>query len=191
MAQFTEADLDKLSGPHVARLWFAELDLPSGLARLHNGVGRITVGGYEWRGVTDPIVGQLVSIDAVEDPRFGQAASVQIVLSGVNVEFYRSVKADARALEGRRADLYWAAFDPETGEIVIGLKKLFPGKMSAPSLHRQGIGTRTVGLTIESMWQSQNYPFSAFKWSAAGQQARFPGDKGGEFIGVRVSETFK
>lgn len=189
MPTFSEADFERLSGPHVSRAWFAEIDLPSGVKRLHNGVGRVTIGGHEWLGVTDPTGGQLVSVASVEEPRFGQAPSVVIGIGGISVAFWREVKSTARQMEGRRCDVYWAAFDPETGEIDITLKKLFPGKISAPSLQRAGIGIRNASFVIESLWQSQNYPFGG-RWNAADQQRRYPGDLGGQFIGVKVQEVF-
>ena len=189
MASFSTDDLDVLSGPHVARLWFAEIDLPSGLKRLHNGVGTIDVGGHEWTGVTDPIGAQLVAVDAVEDPRFGQAASVGITIAGISVEFWKEIKSTAREMEGRRCDLFWAAFDPETEENRIALKKLFPGKISAPQLQHTGIGVRAAMFTVESFWQSQNFPFGG-RWNASDQERRYPGDKGGQFIGIKVQELF-
>ena len=125
---FSGEDLAFLRRPHIARAWFADLDLPSGRWRLHNGVGRKMVGGYEWRGVSDPGGRQLVSIGAAEDPRFGQAAKIDIVLSGVDVDFLRSVKDQGRLIGGRLADIYWCAFDQETQEgWPSGLKKMFPG----------------------------------------------------------------
>jgi hypothetical protein len=191
MALFSEADIAFLRRPHIARAWFVELHLLDGLWRLHNGVGRKTVGGQEWRGVSDPGGRQLVSISAVEDPRFGQAAKVDIVLSGVNAAFLRSVKDKARETEGVKADLYWCAFDQETQEVWSGgLKKLFPGYLSAPKRQSQGIGLRTVSFTVETLWQSQNYPFGG-KWSPADQERRYPSDKGLNFVGVKVTETIK
>lgn len=190
MAIFSADDLDRLAGPHVARAWFLELDLPAGAARFHSGTGRKTVGGYEWRGVTDPIGGQLVSLNGIEEPRFGQAVAIQVILSGANREFFKSVHDIARDIEGRRADLYFAMFDGETQELIGGLRKIFPGKMSAPSLAWSGIGTRTVAITIESIWSSQNYPFGG-KWNGAGQRKRYAGDKGLDFVGVKVTENWE
>ncbi|MGH6861118.1 MAG: transcriptional regulator [Phyllobacterium sp.] len=190
MAIFSEADKEKLRRPHVARAWFLELDLPSGLARLHNGTGRVNIGGYEWRGVTDPIGGQLVAMDNVEEPRFGQAVAVNITLSGANRAFFKSVHTTSKQIEGRRADLYFAVFDAETGEVIIGLKKLFPGKLTSPSLKWSGVGSRDVSITIESIWSSQNFPFGG-KWNGADQRRRYPGDKGLDFVGVKVSENWK
>ncbi|WP_411033845.1 transcriptional regulator [Shinella sp. BYT-45] len=189
--QFSEAELEFLRRPHIARAWFADIDLPSGRWRLHNGVGRKTVGGQEWRGVSDPGGGQLVSIGAVEDPRFGQAAKIDIVLAGVNVAFLRSVKDQGRQIEGRLADVYWCAFDQETQEVwPSGLKTMFPGFLSSPKISWSGIGSRTVLLTIESLWHSQNYPFGG-KWTPADQRARFPGDKGLDYVGVKVQEIIR
>jgi len=189
MSTFDDDEFERLSGPHVARVWFAEIHLASGIKRAHNGVGTVTIGGHEWTGITDPLGGQLVGIAAVEDPRFGQAASVVITLGGISVETWREIKSTAREIEGARCDLYWAAFDPETGEIDINLKKLFPGKISAPALQRADIGVRNASFTIESIWQSQNYPFGG-RWNPADQQRRYPGDRGGQFIGVKVVEVF-
>lgn len=59
---FSTNEIDALGAPHVVRAWFAMLDLPSDVARLRSGVGRVTVGGFEWRGVSDPIGGRLVAL---------------------------------------------------------------------------------------------------------------------------------
>lgn len=189
MPLYSAGDMAKLGAPHVARCWFGEFDLPSGLSRLHSGVGRITLDGVEWRGVTDPVRGVLVGVASVEDPRFGSAGAVSIMLSGVNAEFWKSVKRDARAIEGRSARLFWASFDPETGENIL-FKRMFPGKMSAPTLLRQGVGTRIVTLSVEGFWEAQNYPFGG-RWNYSDQLRRYPGDKGGQYIGQKVSEQWQ
>lgn len=188
---FSDAEAEWLARPHVARMWFAALDLPSGLSRLHNGVGRKTIGGFEWIGVTDPFSGRLVDIGPVEEPAFGQAAAVQIALSGVNKDFIQTVHADARAIEGRAADIYFALFDGETQEEwPYGLKKLFPrGRMSAPAIQWSGLGRRTVTLTIENLFQTQNFPPGG-RWNGADQRRRYPGDKGLDFIGVEIAEQW-
>ncbi|MDR7220361.1 transcriptional regulator [Aminobacter aminovorans] len=179
-----------LSSPHVARAWFLELDLSDGLLRLHNGVGRITVGGRDWNGVTNPLGGQMVSLSNVEEPRFGQAVAVNITLSGANRAFLQTVHSTRREIEGRRADLYWAAFDGETGELLLGLKRLFPGKITSPVIHWQGIGSRLVNVTIESIWSGDNYPFGG-RWNDADQRRRYPGDKGLQYVGVKVQEQWQ
>ncbi|WP_368517487.1 transcriptional regulator [Rhizobium sp.] len=188
---FSQADREFLRRPHIARAWFMDIDLPGGHWYVHNGAGRVTIGGIEWRGLSDPLGRQFISISAVEDPRFGQAAKLDVVLSGVNLEFLRQVKDNARLIEGRRVDVYWAAFDQETQEVWVGgLKKLFPGYLSAPSIHWAGRGVRIVPITIESLWQSQNFPFGG-RWTPADQRRRYPGDKGLDYVGVTVQEIIK
>lgn len=189
-AVFSGTDIDILARPHIARAWFGAFDLPSGLARLHSGSGTVSVGGFDWRGVSDPISGQLVSLGMVEEPTFGQAAALQIILAGASREFIQSVHSTAREIEGRSADIYWAAFDGETQEVVISLKKLFQrGRMTAPSIQWSGIGRRTVMITVENVWATQNFPPGG-KWNGPGQRARYPGDLGLDFVGVKISENW-
>ena len=190
MAIFTAEDLDRLARPHVARAYFLEADLPSGMAYFHNGVGRVTSGGHTWTGVTNPMGGQLVYLSAVEEPRFGTAAAVQIIISGANRDFFRSMHETARQLEGRPAKLYWAMFDGETSEVLVGPKLLFRGSRSSPVLGWEGIGIRTVGITLESIWEAQNFPFGG-RWNDADQQRRYPGDKGLMYVGQDVTEQWK
>ncbi|TWF53270.1 transcriptional regulator [Neorhizobium alkalisoli] len=188
---FSQADRAYLRRPHISRVWFALLDLPSGPARLHSGAGRVKIAGAEWRGITDPGGSQLVSIGAVEEPRFGVAAKIDIVIAGVNVDFLRSVKTVARELEGRRADVYWCAFDQETAQPWSGgMKKLWPGKLSSPVIRWAGTGIRTIAFSIEGPWQSQSYQFGG-KWNPADQRRRYPGDKGLDFIGTKIQELIR
>lgn len=188
---FSADDIAFLRRPSIARAWFADLDLLTGSWKLHNGFGDKLIDGQLWHGITDPAGGQIVSIGTVEDPRFGQAAKVDVVLSGINVDFLRSVKTNGRQLEGRRVDMYWCAFDQETQEVwPSGLKKLFPGKMSSPKISWRGINSRTVAFTIESLWHSQNFSFGGL-WTPADQKVRYPGDKGLDYVGVKVQEIIR
>lgn len=189
-ALFTPAEMEMLAAPHVARAWFVALDLPSGLSRLHSGVGRVTVGGQEWRGVSDPVGGRLVSIAGVEEPSFGQAAAVTLVLTGADVAFLKSVHAARHEIEGRPANIYWCAFDGETQKPIGGLKGLFTrGRMSSPTISWAGIGVRTVTLTIENVWAASDFP-AGRRWNPADQRRVYPGDKGLDFVGVTVSEDW-
>lgn len=189
MAIFSATDREWLRSPHVARAWFGCFDLPSGESYLHNGVGRWTISGQEYRGVTDPVGGQLVAISSVEDPRFGQAAKIDITIGGVDAQFFRSVKDDARDLEGRDAIISFAVFDPETLNMRV-FRSVLPGKMTAPALFRKGVSERYIVIGIEGFWQSQNYPFGG-RWTDGDQRRRFPGDKGLMFAGQKVAEQWR
>lgn len=181
---------EALTAPNVSIGRFLELTLPSGVQRYHNGYGTATVEGEEWTGVSDPFAGQVVSISDIQDPRFGKAPNVEISLAVSSLDFFRSVKEMASEIEGSRAQLYIAAFNAETEKTITGLIRVFDGFLSAPTFTRQGIGTRSITLNVESFWHSQNYPFGG-KWNDAAQQRRFPGDLGFEFSGVQVTETWR
>lgn len=183
--------MEKLARPHIARAWFGRFDFPDGVKYLTTSTGRVAIDGQEYIGVTDPILGPLVSIGQFDEPQIGQAAAVAIVLSGVSKEFIQSVKSMARDIEGRDASISWAAFDQETEEIVTPLIPLFPrGKMSAPSIAWEGIGRRYIGIVVESVWSSQNFAPGG-RWNAADQRRRFANDKGLDFVGVSVSENWQ
>lgn len=190
MSIFSALDLDNLAAPHVARAWFLELSLPSGTVRYHTGIGRKTVGGFEWVGVTDPLGKQFVQLSSVEEPRFGQAVALDIVISGANPTFFKSVYDEARDIEGVDAKLYFGAFDAEIEEIILGPTLVFPGKITAPKLIWESFRKRTIALTLESRWSSQNFPFGG-KWADAEHQKNYPGDKGFMFAGVKVAESWK
>lgn len=187
---FSAADQDALARPHVARAWLVSLDLPGGWVYLHSGVGRVNVAGQTWRGVTDPSVpGRLLSIGTIKEPRFGQAAAITFTLGGVTADFMRSLRLNS--VEGRTANVYWCAFDAETQQVIIQPTLLFPfGRMTSPSRRAEGIGTRTVSLTIESIWSSMNYP-SGDRWTYGDQLRRYPGDQGLQFVGVDILEQWK
>jgi len=187
---FTSGQIAALRAPHVNRAWFVALDLPSGMLRMHNGVGSVTAGGYTWRGVSNPTGGRLVSIGSIEEPRFGAAAAIALVISGVDVAFLQSVKDAARTMEGRPAYVYFGMFDAETQEIIGNLVPVFPsGLVSSPSMQRSD-GVRTVSITIESIFGTRKY-MPGGKWNAAGQRQRFAGDKFFDLTTAKVKEIWK
>lgn len=190
-AIISQVDSEALARPHVARLWLAKLDLPTGIAFLHSGTGRVTIDGQVWRGVSDPVGGRLVSVGQVDEPQFGQAASVTLVLAGADKAFIQSVHATASQVEGRAATVYWAAFDGETQQLVTALIPVFPfGRMTSPTIKWQGIGVREVSLTVESIWQAKNFPPGG-RWNPADQHRRFPNDKGLDFVGVEITDYWQ
>lgn len=189
-AIFSQADLHALSAPHVSRAWFLEMDLPSGVHRLHSGSGRYELEGHEWRGVSDPVGGMLAQIGDIEEARHGQAPAIKVGLSGANAEFLRSVHATAAEIEGRAATLYFVVMDPETARVLVPLTALVRGRLTAPGISWESSGQRLVTVTIESRWSGQNYPFVG-KWNHAGQLKRYPGDLGMQYVGQKTVEKYE
>lgn len=184
-----------LGGPHASRIFCVELVFPDETKRLHNGFGEVelTVNGVlqTWRGMSDPLGGVLVGMSEIEDPRFGSAPTLDISLSGVDAAYLKSIKDIARDIEGLEANVYFGVVDPEElndNGLTVPLTPLFPfGRMTAPALSRSAKENITL-ITIESFFQSQNYPFGG-KWSDVGQQKRYTGDLGLSEIGTEVLAT--
>lgn len=188
---FDQNEQADLSSPHIQRAWFAEVYLPSGLRRLHTGMGPHTIGGRDWEGISDPFGGQLVSVGSIEEPRFGIAASVDVMLSGGNKAFLKSMWSDRHAVEGARCDLFFATFDAETGDVKVALKWMFPGKLTAPRFNIEGLAVRSISMKVVTIFEGLNFPATRAMWSPAGQRARYPGDMGLDFINADIVEEFK
>jgi hypothetical protein len=191
MPILTDADLDQLSRPHVQRGFFAELQLPSGLRRLHTGLGTVTIGGFEWQGVGDPFGGQLVGIGAIEEPEFGQAPAIDIIMSGASRAFLKSMWDGRFSIEGARCDISFATFDAESGQVLVQLTKLFPGRITSPEFVMQGANVRFIKLKVISLWEGLNFPTTKSRWSPTGQRERFPGDAGLDLIGAEIIEEYR
>lgn len=131
---FTQQDFEALSGLYVQPAWFARVDFPSGTRWLHTGMGPVEIGDHEWEGISDPFGGQLVGLGAVEELYFGQAPAVDVVMSGANREFLKSVWDDRHVIEGCACDLYFATFDAETGEPVVMFRRMMQGRLTAPRM---------------------------------------------------------
>jgi len=190
MTVFTQADLEKLSRPHVQRAWFVEAMLPSGTRHYHSGMGRVSLGGQIWEGVSDPVGGAMVVIDGMQEPAFGQAVAIDVVFSGASRTFLKSIWDDRQAIEGATANVSFAVIDAETGDVLIGLTRMLDGKLTAPVLRFQGAAIRTVAVKIVSVFEGLNYPVTNGMWSPAGQRARYPGDTGLDTINADIVEDF-
>lgn len=188
---FTPDEIEQLRSPHIFQAWFLQIEMPDGATRLHNGCGRRIVDGVEWTGITNPFSGVIVSLDGVEEPEFGQAASVNVVLSGADREFMKYMRSIVDQLEGAECELYWGAFNQYEQIVIGGLKALFPkGHMSAPSFQWEGIGQRDISFTIEGIWTQMNYA-AGRRWNAADQQRAYAGDLGCNFAGVKILESLR
>lgn len=189
MAVFVAADLDALEAPHVCRATFADIQLPSGRRRFHTGMGTVSIGGHDWEGVADPFGGQLVQVGQIQEPRLGEAPSVSIAISGANAEWMKTLWDDD--VEGAPASLYWAMFDGETGDVVLDLRLLVEGRLSAPQFRWLSFRTAEIAVTVESKYSSLQYPTPEMEWTTASQRRRYPGDKGLDFLGSDLVEVYR
>lgn len=191
MALFSTDDFTDLKAPHVRVVRLVHVVFPSGERRFHLGSGPLVMGGETWEGVSDPFGGQLVGLTGMEEPRFGRAVAIDAVFSGANKVFLKSVWDDRYEIEGVSADIYFATVDTFTGDVLIDMKKLMRGKLSAPRLSFVGSSIRAMAIKIVSVWEGLNYAVTGSMWNPAGQRARYAGDKGMDFVNSDIVEIFK
>lgn len=183
---------EALSAPHVVFTILADLQFASGRMRLHPGGGTLVVDGEEWFGVTDPGGLRAVSISSVPLDGYTLAARVDIVMTGVDLEFLKGVRRvvteNHREVEGRRADLYLVFFDPGTQTPIGGAYPFFiDGRMSAPGFTAEGAGMRKVRLSIEGVGSAKNFAPGGRQTSAS-QRHDYPGqvDEIYEYVGGKL-----
>lgn len=151
---------------------FAELDFPSAPVRVHNALGTITWGGYEWTGV-----GSFGTVSGIEEDSVLSKKTTTYTLSGIPNDMISLALNDYA--QGRSAKVYLGFFDRAAGGLVDDPFLLDQGRLDVPETEEGE--TVTLTITAESrmsMWERPR----ARRYTNADQQARFPGDRGLEFV---------
>jgi hypothetical protein len=151
---------------------FAELDFPSATVRAHNGLGTITWGGHEWLGV-----GSFGTVTGVEEDSTLSKKTVVYTLSGIPNDMISLALNDY--YQGRAAKVYLGFLDLTTGQLVDDPVLLDQGRLDVPETE-EGESV-TINITAESRVSQWERP-RARRHTNADQQARFPGDRGLEFV---------
>ena len=165
-------NLTAVGADSVAPILFSELDFSGGFVRVHSGLGTITWGGYDWLGV-----GTFGNVSAVEDSAEMQRQTMSYTLNGIPSEMMSIVLGEE--YQGRSATLYLGFFDTTTHILTDTPVLVALGKMDVATID-QG-ETLSVTVTAESRVSAWNRPIVR-RYTHAEQIARFPGDKGLEFI---------
>ncbi len=156
----------------IIPIQFAELNFESGYVRVHTGIGTITWGGYDWLGV-----GQLGSVDGLEERAELLRKVVTYNLAGVPDDLIAAA-LDENYL-GRSAKVYIGFLNTSTYQLVATPELQDAGLMDT-SKAKQGAQC-AMAITAESRIASWSRPVER-RYTDAEQQAKYPGDKGLEFI---------
>lgn len=149
----------------------ARLAFDSSVETLWSGRGNLTWNGEVYRGV-----GDLGAVSGVEEGVEQRAFGVRMTLSGVPLNLLSlSLNED---VQGRRAEI-WLGFLDANYALVADPVLVFRGRMDAMDA---SLGeTATISLTAENRLADWNRP-RVRRYTDAELQARFPGDKGLEFV---------
>jgi len=160
-------------------IYFAELDFSGGFVRVHTALGTITWGGNDWLGV-----GTLGTVSTVEESAELSNKTLTYTLTGVPNDMIAIVLG--QNYQGRSAKLYIGFFDPDTGALVADPELLSTGQMNVSGIDE---GTECgVTVTADNRFAAWDRPLVR-RLTDTDQQARFPGDKGLQFIDQAAQKT--
>jgi hypothetical protein len=172
--ELTEGMKSEIAKPVVSPLLLLKADFDDGPVRVWTGVGDIEWNGETWNGL-----GNLLSVDPVQEQLDGSAQGLKIVLSGLDSSFFSPVMLGD--YQGRRGEIYFGAIR-EDGSIIDDPYLLFAGKLDSDETEDDGT-TSTLTLNVESrladLLRKREY-----RYTHQDQQALYPdaNDDGLKFV---------
>lgn len=156
----------------VRPILLAWLDFLSGETRLWSGVGNLEWNDETWQGI-----GTLGRVSTVEETMELRATGMTLQLSGVKAENISDVVAEP--IQGRKAKVYLGFLD-EDFALVTDPIVIFDGRMDTVEIIDGG-PTATITLLVENRLRDLERARTR-RYTDADQQARFPNDKGLEYV---------
>ncbi len=167
-----ELSLAETVKPVTRPILLAFLDFSSGAKRLWSGMGNLSWDDQTWQGT-----GHLGRISTIEETMELRAAGMSMQLSGVNTEDLTQVIAEP--IQGRRARVY-LGFLNGSFQLVSDPTVLFDGRMDTVEI-TDGGPTATITMMVENRLRDLDRARTR-NYTDADQQAKFPGDKGLEYV---------
>lgn len=157
--------------PHIRPVIFVEFDLSSGMARFSTADRTLVFSAMTFFGV-----GDLGKIAPFGEPTDLSVEGVAIELSGIPSSYIDVALAEN--VQGRRARL-WLGFLDDNYALVVDPVVIFRGRMDTMDIK---LGeTATVAARIENRMADWDRA-RVRRYTHADQTARFPADKGLEFV---------
>jgi hypothetical protein len=156
---------------HVRPVIFVEMDLSSGMARFSTADRMLS-----FSGMTFLAVGDLGKIAPFGEPTDLSVEGVSIELSGIPTDYIDVALAEN--VQGRTCRL-WLGFFDDTYALIADPVVIFRGRMDTMDIK---LGeTATVAVRVENRMADWDRP-RVRRYTHADQTARFPADKGLEFV---------
>lgn len=187
MSIFPETIKAHLAGRTVRVSFLVLFDFVTQPMRIWTGAGKITAGGQDWYGL-----GQLGSISGLEQAVNGEAPETTFVLSGINSEIV-SLARDEWSDEGKdrlaKVLIQFHNLDDDGPlELFDDPYAIWAGRMQTPRFELQGPTKRRITVAAESLFSLRSRP-SFSQYTDTDQKARFPGDRGFEFVPGLINKT--
>jgi hypothetical protein len=177
---FPETIAAILAGRTVKMPYLVLLDFVDEPMRVWSGFGTITAGGHDWSGL-----GEVGSIQGLEQAINGEAPESTFILSGINPEIVRLTREEFEDKAADRLARVYVQFtnaeDDRPLELFDQPFALWSGQMKTARFELQSTGLRRITVGCESRFSLRSRPNSS-QYTDRDQQKRFPGDRGFEFV---------
>lgn len=174
----TTAVRDALSASHVPMLVLVELSFSSGYVRVCNAGYTFKWGGNDFLGL-----GNLGSIDAVQEGGDLQAYGISFSISGIPPEYISL--AFGHDYQGRPAKMWLAPLTSDY-QIIADPALAFAGRMDVMNIE---LGTTaTITVSAESRLIDWERP-RVRRFNDEDQQAKYPGDLGMQYVAQCVEKS--
>lgn len=189
MSLFPETIKQSLAGNSVRISYLVLLGFESESIRVWTGFGRVESGGEVWSGL-----GELGSIEGLEQAINGQAPETSLVLSGVDSAIVIKAR-DEWETEGRgkNARVYLQFHndaDDQPLELFDEPFVIWTGTMRTARFEIQSDGLRRITVGCESLFALRGRPnFSMY--TNSDQNSRFNGDRAFEFVNSLLNKVVK
>lgn len=165
-----------VAAANVPLLLFAELAFDAGALRVTNAGYDQTWNGHTWTGV-----GQLGSIDAVQEGADLQAYGIRLALSGIPPDYVAAALGEH--YQGRPCKVWLAFLDPASYAVLADPVLVFSGRMDTMDVDMGS--TATITVSAESRLIDLERA-RVRRFNHEDQQIDYPGDKGFEFVALMV-----
>lgn len=166
-----------LDDAYVLPVMFTELVFDDGTLRLHTDLGDITWGGHTWLGV-----GDLGSIDAIEERDDLSPTGTLLRLSGLNTTVL--TEALTQNYFDRPANIYFGLRDTVTASLVSDPYELFPGRMDQMKI-TIGDVQNIIEMAVENELIEFQDPRMQY-YSDAELQRDYPGSLGFKWLAAMI-----
>lgn len=181
MSFFPETIAAILAGRTVKMPYLVLFDFDGEPMRVWSGFGTITTAGaLDWSGL-----GEMGSIQGLEQAINGEAPESTFVLSGVDANIVRLTREEFQEKAADRLARVYVQFtnaeDDQPLELFDAPFALWSGQMKTARFELQSNGLRRITVGCESRFSLRSRPNSS-QYTDRDQQKRFPGDRGFEFV---------
>ena len=160
----------------VRLLLLVRLDFPSGVVAAHSGVGTISYGGEDYKGL-----GELGGIGTVSERNDLSPHALELSLSGIDPAM---VSESFEPVMGRDARLYLGLLDADH-QLIDDPVLVWRGRMDTMAVE---MGEKaTINVSCESRLADWDRP-RVRRYNDVDQQRLHPGDRGMEFVSAMVEK---